>query len=117
MIALILFVKYYFLGVADTKDRYQSQSKTKDNTDKSSISTKPSSPRRSLQNSRRKHQTLGNGARNISNYVRKVFHYLEQNGFTAAGNLVRPAKRYSLEPYLIILNALIFGGKNISRYR
>jgi len=43
----------------DTKDRYQSQSKTKDSTDKSSISTKPSSPRRSLQNSRRKHQVMG----------------------------------------------------------
>ena len=27
-------------------------------------------------------------------YVRKVFHHLEQNFFTAASNLVRPAKRY-----------------------
>ena len=49
-------------------------------------------------------------------YVRKVFHHLDQNGFTAASNLVRPAKRYSLEPYLIILKALIWW-ENISRYR
>ena len=31
--------------------------------------------------------------------VRKVFHHLEQNGFIPASILVRPAKRYSLEPY------------------
>ena len=49
-------------------------------------------------------------------YVRKVFHHLEQNGFTAANNVVRPAKRYSLEPYLITLNAWIWL-ENISRYR
>ena len=45
----------------------------------------------------------------------KYFH-LEQNGFTAASNLVRAAKRYSLEPYLIILKALIWW-ENIARYR
>ena len=47
----------------------------------------------------------------IYTYVRKVFHHLEQNGLAAASILIRPMNKDSLEPYLIILNALFWREK------
>ena len=50
----------------------------------------------------------------IYTYVRKVFHHLEQNGFATASILIRPMTRDSLEPYLIILNALFWQEKYLT---
>ena len=47
-------------------------------------------------------------------YVRKVFHHLEQNGRTAASILSNSTNGDSLEPYLIIFNAVFWREKYLT---
>ena len=50
----------------------------------------------------------------IYTYVRKVFHHLEQNGRAAASILSKSTNGDSLEPYLIIFNAVFWREKYLT---
>ena len=61
-----------------------------------------------------KHSVQKKDKKRLYTYLRKVFHHLEQNGLAAASILIRPMNKGSLEPYLIILNALFWREKYLT---